>query len=119
LEVQLLQLNVKTKITDSKSKLGRGIEVGTKMLETQLLRKDAEKKVEALENRIKRLVDEEDKTRKKIKETQDRCVHIQTNRKRHEVDNSKQFEYQEYLDEIEDQNRVKIRERKETHHKNK
>lgn len=49
------------------------------------------KKVEALENRIKRLVDEEDKTRKKIKETQERCSNIQNNRKRHIEENNIQM----------------------------
>lgn len=36
--------HVKDKITESKNKLGRGIDSGTKMLETQIERKDAEKK---------------------------------------------------------------------------
>jgi len=72
------------------------------MLEMHFERNDAEKKVEALENRIKRLVDEEEKTRKKITETQDRCGHIQKNRKRHENDNQKQIDHQERLDEQEE-----------------
>jgi tryptophanyl-tRNA synthetase len=72
-----------------------------------------------LENRIKRLVDEEDKTRKKIKETQDRCTHIQKNRKRHENDNQKQVDYQELLLEKEEENRKNIREKSNTSQKNK
>merc|ERR1712000_762533 len=96
-----------------------GINAGTKMLENQIERKDAEKKVEALENRIKRLVDEEEKTRKKIKETQDRCTHIQKNRRRHDNDNKKQVEYQELLDEKEEANRRQIFDKKEVSQKNK
>jgi len=104
---------------ESKHRLGMGINAGTKMLEHQLERKDAEKKVEALENRIKRLVDEEDKTRKKIKETQDRCTHIQKNRKRHENDNKKQLEYQDLLSEKEEENRKQILEKRQMNQKNK
>jgi ubiquitin C-terminal hydrolase len=56
---------------------------------------------------------------KKITETQDRCVHIQKNRKRHENDNQKQIERQEHLDEQEELNRKMINERKNINQRNK
>jgi len=73
----------------------------------------------ALENRIERLQIEEERTRKKIIETNKRVDTIVKNRERHQDDISHMGNHGAYLEQIEAENRDRIRRFKEENSYNK